>query len=41
MIIITGIPRSRTSMLCGMLEICGANFGPKDQLVGPHINNKN
>jgi len=39
MILITGIPRSRTSMIAAMFEACGANFGPQHRLIGPHKNN--
>lgn len=40
-IIITGVPRSRTSLICRLLEVCGANFGPKNTLKGATKENIN
>jgi hypothetical protein len=38
-ILLTGIPRSRTSLTAAIFEACGANFGPKDDQIGPHPTN--
>lgn len=40
MILITGIPRSRTSLTAAMLAECGACFGPPSMRKGPHRDNK-
>ena len=39
MILITGIPRSRTSLTAAMFDKCGAYFCPADDMVGPHPTN--
>ena len=40
MILITGIPRSRTSLVSAMFAKCGAYFGPPGSMKGPHKDNK-
>lgn len=39
MILITGIPRSRTSLTSAIFDQCGAYFCPQDDMVGPHPSN--
>jgi len=39
MILITGIPRSRTSLTSAIFEKCGAYFGPASDMIGPHPTN--